>query len=68
MPSEPARDDRPDKPTMPDFPEITKFDELIQHNLVHPVVVEQITKGMGHHTMTQVQSMTINQALHGSDM
>jgi ATP-dependent RNA helicase MSS116 len=48
--------------------EINKFDELIEHNLVHPNVVKAITEGMGHHTMTQVQSMTINQALQGTDM
>jgi ATP-dependent RNA helicase MSS116 len=48
--------------------EITKFDELIQHNLVHPNVVNAITRGMGHHTMTKVQTMTINQALKGEDM
>jgi len=48
--------------------EVSKFDELIEKNLVHPNVVEAITKGMGHHTMTQVQSMTISQALQGTDM
>jgi ATP-dependent RNA helicase MSS116 len=48
--------------------EVTKFDELIEHKLVHPNVVNEITRRMGHHTMTQVQSMTINQALQGDDM
>lgn len=48
--------------------EINKFNELVEHNLVHPNVVKAITEGMGHQTMTQVQSMTINQALQGSDM
>lgn len=47
---------------------VEKFQELIDHNLVHPNVVSAITKGMGHETMTQVQSMTINQALQGDDM
>ncbi|PBP27149.1 putative ATP-dependent RNA helicase [Diplocarpon rosae] len=48
--------------------DVTKFQELIDHNMVHPNVVEQITKGMGHHTMTEVQSMTINQGLSGKDI
>jgi ATP-dependent RNA helicase MSS116 len=48
--------------------EVTKFDELIEHKLVHPNVVNEITRRMGHHTMTQVQSMSINQALQGDDM
>jgi ATP-dependent RNA helicase MSS116 len=48
--------------------EITKFDELIEHNLVHPNVVTEITRGMGLRTMTEVQSKTINQSLGGIDM
>jgi ATP-dependent RNA helicase MSS116 len=48
--------------------DINKFDQLIEHNIVHPNVVKAITEGMGHHTMTQVQSLTINQALQGTDM
>lgn len=36
--------------------------------MVHPNVVETITKGMGHHTMTEVQTMTINQGLLGTDI
>lgn len=48
--------------------EVEKFQELIDYDLVHPNVVNAITKGMGHTTMTQVQSMTINQALRGTDM
>lgn len=55
-------------PTNDNFPTVTKFDELIEHNLVHPNVVRAITKGMGHSMMTEVQSMTINQALQGTDM
>lgn len=49
-------------------PLITRFNELIEQNLVHPNVVEIITKGMGHHTMTEVQTATINQGLEGTDM
>lgn len=48
--------------------QVTKFVELIEHDMVHPNVVEEITKKMGHHTMTEVQSMTINQGLQGTDM
>jgi len=47
---------------------ITKFEELVDQNLVHPNVVNQITKSMGHSTMTEVQSKTINVALQGTDM
>jgi ATP-dependent RNA helicase MSS116 len=51
-----------------ELPLITKFDELLEHDLVHPNIVNAITKGMGHHTMTDVQSMTIHQGLQGTDM
>jgi ATP-dependent RNA helicase MSS116 len=61
-------DRSPETPKAKDFIEITKFDQLIEHDLVHPNVVDQITKTMGHHTMTQVQTMTINQGLQGTDM
>jgi len=51
---------------------ITKFDELAKQNLIHPNVINTIItpapRGMGHHTMTQVQSETINEALEGVDM
>ena len=48
--------------------EITKFQQLLDHNLVHPNVVNTITKGLGYENMTDVQSMTINQGLQGDDM
>ncbi|RDW91824.1 hypothetical protein BP5796_01218 [Coleophoma crateriformis] len=51
-----------------DGPMVTTFEELIERDLVHPNVVKAITKGMGHHTMTEVQSATINQALAGTDI
>ncbi|KAH6673333.1 P-loop containing nucleoside triphosphate hydrolase protein [Halenospora varia] len=51
-----------------EFTTITKFQELLDHDLVHPNVVHSITKGMGHHTMTDVQTMTINQGLQGTDI
>jgi ATP-dependent RNA helicase MSS116 len=50
------------------FREITKFQELIDQDMVHPNVIQEITRGMGHHTMTEVQIMTINQGLQGTDM
>jgi len=50
------------------FKEITKFHELVDQDMVHPNVIDEITKGMGHHTMTEVQTMTINQGLQGTDM
>ncbi|KAH7385025.1 P-loop containing nucleoside triphosphate hydrolase protein [Cadophora sp. MPI-SDFR-AT-0126] len=48
--------------------DVTKFQELIDYDMVHPNVVEQITKRMGHHTMTDVQSLTINQGLQSTDI
>jgi len=36
--------------------------------MVHPNVVNAITKGMKINTMTDVQTQTINQALEGIDM
>ncbi|EKD19708.1 putative ATP-dependent RNA helicase [Drepanopeziza brunnea f. sp. 'multigermtubi' MB_m1] len=48
--------------------DVTTFQELIDNDMVHRNVVEAITKGMGHQTMTEVQAMTINQALSGSDI
>lgn len=51
-----------------EFKEVSKFQELIDQNMVHRNVVEEIIRGMGHHTMTEVQRMTINQGLQGTDM
>ena len=48
--------------------EIKKFHQLIEHNLVHPNVVNTITKGLGYENMTDVQTLTINQGLQGEDM
>lgn len=45
----------------------TKFQDLADSGLVNPAVIREITHGMGHATMTQVQSMTINEALRGRD-
>ena len=51
-----------------EYEPITKFQELLDRDLVHPNVVSTILQGMGHTTMTEVQSQTINQALTGVDM
>lgn len=47
---------------------ITKFQDLADRGLVHSNVTNQITQGMGHETMTPVQSMTINETLKGTDV
>lgn len=47
---------------------INRFDELTKYGLVHPNVVREITDTMKLETMTEVQTMTINQALQGTDM
>jgi ATP-dependent RNA helicase MSS116 len=49
-------------------PVITRFDELVKHGLVHPNVIDEITKTMKLETMTEVQTATINTALQGTDM
>lgn len=60
-------DDNGDAPQQ-EVQEVTKFQQLIDRNLVHPNVVTAITEGMGHETMTDVQTLTINQGLQGTDM
>ncbi|KAK6591654.1 DEAD/DEAH box helicase [Botrytis cinerea] len=47
---------------------INRFDELTKYGLVHPNVVNEITQTMKLETMTEVQTLTINQALQGSDI
>lgn len=47
---------------------VTKFKELSERGMVCPTVVDTITKGMGLDTMTQVQSLTINETLKGIDV
>lgn len=49
-------------------PRITKFEELKDMELVHPNIVDTITRRMGLETMTDVQTATITQALRGNDM
>ena len=45
----------------------TKFQELADNGLVNSDVIREITHGMGHETMTPVQTMTINETLKGRD-
>ncbi len=45
----------------------TKFQELADNGLVNADVIRQITHGMGHDTMTPVQTLTINETLKGRD-
>ena len=45
----------------------TKFQELADNGLVNPDIIRDITHGMGHETMTPVQTMTINETLKGRD-
>ncbi|ESZ93431.1 hypothetical protein SBOR_6173 [Sclerotinia borealis F-4128] len=47
---------------------ITRFDDLTKYGLVHPNVINEITNGMKLETMTEVQTLTINQALKGADI
>ena len=47
---------------------ITAFPDLETRELVDPVIVNNITQGMGFTAMTDVQSKTINEALKGADM
>ncbi|KAF2193789.1 DEAD-domain-containing protein [Zopfia rhizophila CBS 207.26] len=47
---------------------ITQFKELATHGLVHPNVINTITRQMRLETMTEVQTRTINEALSGSDV
>ncbi|QSZ29183.1 hypothetical protein DSL72_003694 [Monilinia vaccinii-corymbosi] len=47
---------------------INRFDELTKYGLVHPNVINEITETMKLETMTEVQTMTINQALRKTDI
>ena len=47
---------------------VTKFKDLAERGMVCQTVVDTITKDMGLETMTQVQSLTINESLKGKDM
>lgn len=47
---------------------VTRFAELLERGMVCESVVKTITEDMGLETMTQVQSMTINETLKGIDV
>lgn len=47
---------------------VTEFQDLATRGLVHPNIVNTITKQMKLTTMTDVQTRTINEALSGVDM
>ncbi|KAI9811071.1 MAG: hypothetical protein M1827_005653 [Pycnora praestabilis] len=47
---------------------ITRFQELADRGLVSAQIIRNITEQMKLSTMTQVQSMTINEALQGADV
>jgi len=48
--------------------EFTRFDELAEHGIISPRVIDTITKRMNITTMTEVQKMTLNHCLDGSDV
>lgn len=47
---------------------ITEFNDLATKGLVNPNLVYAVTKGMKLSTMTDVQSLTIPEALNGGDV
>ncbi|KAL9127059.1 MAG: hypothetical protein Q9217_003988 [Psora testacea] len=51
-----------------DIGPVTKFKELAEHGIVCQTVVDTLTRDMGLETMTQVQSLTINETLKGIDV
>lgn len=63
---EPPSDPRIDKATQ--HGPVTKFEDLGTRNMVCKTLVDTITRDMGLETMTQVQSLTINETLKGIDV
>jgi ATP-dependent RNA helicase MSS116 len=47
---------------------VTEFQELADRGIVHPNIINTITKQMRITTMTDVQTRTINEALSGVDV
>lgn len=47
---------------------ITEFADLAKNGLIDPKIISTITRGMKITTMTDVQSMTINETLRGDDV
>lgn len=54
--------------TQPSDGPVTEFSELARRGLVHPNLINTITKQMKLTTMTDVQTRTINEALSGVDV
>lgn len=46
----------------------SKFQDLADHGIVSPKVIDTIVNDMGIHTMTDVQRLTINECLDGADV
>jgi len=55
-----------EEPTTPE--RLTEFADLASHGLVDKKIIDQITRFMKIKTMTDVQSMTINETLQGDDV
>jgi ATP-dependent RNA helicase MSS116 len=47
---------------------VTRFEDLATRGLVHPNIINTITRQMRLETMTEVQSRTIHEALSGVDV
>lgn len=61
--------DYEDQPPVPrPLGKITKFQELADQGLVSSQVIDTITQRMGIETMTEVQTLTVNETLKGIDM
>jgi ATP-dependent RNA helicase MSS116, mitochondrial len=48
--------------------EFTRFQELADANVIDKRIISTLTGSMGIHTMTEVQRMTINECLDGTDV
>ncbi|ERF74421.1 hypothetical protein EPUS_06599 [Endocarpon pusillum Z07020] len=48
--------------------QFSKFQDLADHGIVSPKVIDTIVNDMGIHTMTDVQRLTINECLDGADV
>ena len=48
--------------------ELTHFQQLADHGLVQPEVIDTLTQRMNIKVMTDVQRLTINETLDGTDV
>ncbi|RMZ89532.1 hypothetical protein DV736_g3235, partial [Chaetothyriales sp. CBS 134916] len=62
-----AEQSKPDDGSARASPELTRFSELADHGIIDRRVIDNISR-MKIHTMTDVQRMTINECLDGSDV